>query len=125
MTSNQPPGDRMLRERGYASPLCLPVCEIEQVRVAMNRTSTKTLIRRYVLENFLYTDDEDLLEDDVSFLENGVVDSTGVLELVMFVEDTFGIPVKDEEIVPENFDSVDRLAQYVESQAGKTAFIAS
>ncbi|MGD1991553.1 MAG: acyl carrier protein [Anaerolineae bacterium] len=91
----------------------------------MNRTSTKTLIRRYVLENFLYTDDEDLLEDDVSFLENGVVDSTGVLELVMFVEDTFGIPVKDEEIVPENFDSVDRLAQYVESQAGKTAFIAS
>jgi acyl carrier protein len=90
----------------------------------MNETSTKTLIRRYVLENFLYTDDENLLQDDVSFLENGVVDSTGVLELVLFVEDTFGIPVQDEEIVPENFDSVNRLAQYVETQAGETALIA-
>ena len=90
----------------------------------MNETSTKTLIRRYVLENFLYTDDENLLQDDVSFLENGVVDSTGVLELVLFVEDTFGIPVQDEEIVPENFDSVNRLAQYVETQAGETTLIA-
>jgi acyl carrier protein len=90
----------------------------------MNETSTKTLIRRYILENFLYTDDENLLQDDVSFLENGVVDSTGVLELVLFVEDTFGIPVQDEEIVPENFDSVNRLAQYVETQAGETALIA-
>ena len=91
----------------------------------MNNPSTRVLIRRYVLENFLYTKDEDLLQDDVSFLENGIVDSTGVLELVMFVEDTFGIPVNDEEIVPENFDSVDRLAEYVEAQANETALIAS
>jgi acyl carrier protein len=89
----------------------------------MNKTPTKTLIRRYVLENFLYTDNEDLLQDDVSFLENGVVDSTGVLELVMFVEETFGIPVKDEEIVPENFDSVNQLARYVEAQVDETSLI--
>ncbi len=90
----------------------------------MNKPSTRILIRRYVLENFLYTDDEELLQDDASFLENGIVDSTGVLELVMFVEDTFGIPVKDEEIVPENFDSVNRLAQYVEAQMGEAVFVA-
>jgi acyl carrier protein len=50
---------------------------------------------------------------DVSFLEEGIMDSTGVLELVMFVEETFHVTVEDEEIVPENFDSVSRLAAYI------------
>ena len=70
-------------------------------------------IRQYVADNFLFSDDGYQLSDDVSFLEEGIVDSTGVLELVMFVEDTFGITVQDEEIVPENFDSVSQLAAYV------------
>jgi len=69
-------------------------------------------IRQYVADNFLFSDDGYQLSDDVSFLEEGIVDSTGVLELVMFVEDTFGITVQDEEIVPENFDSVSWLAAY-------------
>jgi acyl carrier protein len=69
-------------------------------------------IRQYVADNFLFSDDGYQLSDDVSFLEEGIVDSTGVLELVMFVEDTFNITVQDEEIVPENFDSVSRLAAY-------------
>ncbi len=73
-------------------------------------------IRRYILENFLFTDDEARLRDDASFLEEGIVDSTGVLELVMFVEETFGIEVADEEILPENFDSVERLTRYVEAK---------
>ena len=53
------------------------------------------------------------LKNDASFLEEGIVDSTGVLELVLFVEETFGITVNDEEIVPDNFDSVEKLARYV------------
>ena len=75
--------------------------------------SVETSIRRYVLEAFLFTEDESQLSNNASFLEEGIVDSTGVLELVMFVEETFGITVKDEEVVPENFDSVERLARYV------------
>ena len=75
--------------------------------------SIETLIRDYVLENFLFTSDNGHLQDDDSFLEEGIVDSTGVLELVMFVEETFGITVQDEEIVPQNFDSVSQLAAYV------------
>jgi len=75
--------------------------------------SIETLIRGYILENFLFTGDNGRLQDDASFLEEGIVDSTGVLELVMFVEETFGIAVEDEEIVPENFDSVAQLAHYV------------
>ena len=70
-------------------------------------------IRQYLAENFLFSDNGYELEDEASFLEEGVVDSTGVLELVMFVEETFGITVQDEEIVPQNFDSVSQLAAYV------------
>ena len=75
--------------------------------------SVENTIRHYILESFLFTDDETQLQNDVSFLEEGIVDSTGVLELVMFVEESFGITVEDEEIVPENFDSVTQLAHYV------------
>jgi acyl carrier protein len=70
-------------------------------------------IRQYLAENFLFSDNGYELEDEASFLEEGVVDSTGVLELVMFVEETFGIIVQDEEIVPQNFDSVSQLAAYI------------
>ncbi len=84
--------------------------------------SIKSQIRRYILENFLFTDDEARLRDDVSFLEEGIVDSTGVLELVMFVEETFGIEVADEEILPENFDSVERLTRYVEAKLREPVF---
>ncbi len=75
--------------------------------------SIETKIRTFILDNFLFTNDESRLENDVSFLEEGIVDSTGVLELVMFVEESFGVTVEDEEIVPENFDSVSQLAKYV------------
>jgi len=70
-------------------------------------------IRQYVADNFMFSDDGYQLSDDVSFLEEGIVDSTGVLELVMFVEETYDVAVRDEEIVPENFDSVSQLAAYV------------
>ena len=70
-------------------------------------------IRQYIADNFLFSDDGYQLSDDVSFLEEGIVDSTGVLELVMFVEETFNVTVEDEEIVPENFDSVSWLAMYI------------
>ncbi|HEY75935.1 MAG TPA: acyl carrier protein [Thermoflexia bacterium] len=83
--------------------------------------SVETLIRRYILENFLFTDDESTLRDDASFLEEGIVDSTGVLELVMFVEETFGITVEDEEILPENFDSVEKLAGYIRRKGGEVS----
>jgi len=70
-------------------------------------------IRQYLAENFLFSDNGYELEDEASFLEEGVVDSTGVLELVMFVEEAFSITVQDEEIVPQNFDSVSQLAAYI------------
>ena len=75
--------------------------------------NVKEQIKAFIAENFLFNPDGFDLSDDASFLDEGVVDSTGTLELVMFVEETFGIEVGDNEIEPENFDSVNKLAAYV------------
>jgi len=80
--------------------------------------SVQTQIRHYILENFLYTSDESKLGDSDSFLEHGIVDSTGILELLMFVEEAFGFEVDDEEVLPDHFDSVERLTRYVEQKKG-------
>jgi len=89
--------------------------------------SVKAQIKQFIAENFLFNPlssngDGFDLSDDASFLDEGVVDSTGTLELVMFVEDTFGIEVVDHEIEPENFDSVNKLANYI---ARKSNLVAS
>jgi acyl carrier protein len=78
--------------------------------------SIETQIRNYILENFLYTSDQGKLKNTDSFLEDGIVDSTGILELLMFVEETFGIKVEDEEVLPDNFDSVERLERYIQTK---------
>jgi len=81
----------------------------------------ETQIRSYILENFLYTSDVSKLRNDDSFREEGILDSTGILELLMFVEETFGVQVDDEEVIPENFDSVDRLMRYILQKTGEAA----
>ncbi len=74
--------------------------------------SPKPEIRDFIVQYFLYGEDDNF-SDEVSFLEKGIIDSTGILELVAFAEDKFGIEVKDEELIPENFDSLGKLACYV------------
>ena len=71
-------------------------------------------IRDFILENFLFTTDTSVLALDDSLLERGIVDSTGMLEIVMFIEEHFGIRMKDEEMVPENLDSVSNIAKFIE-----------
>lgn len=78
--------------------------------------STEARLRKYILENFLYTDDESRLSRDMSLIDNGVIDSTGVLELVSFIEESFGVKVDDSELVPDNFDSVARLVSYIQQK---------
>ena len=71
-------------------------------------------LREFIIENFLYGDRTSELAPEDSLIERGIVDSTGVLELVAFVESSYGVSVGDEEIVPENFDSIARILSYVE-----------
>lgn len=73
----------------------------------------ETQIRKFLLSNFILGEQLEELQGDDSFLEKGIIDSTGVLELIFFAEDQFGIQVDDHEVVPENFDSINRFAQYL------------
>jgi acyl carrier protein len=75
-------------------------------------------IRDYIAKNLLFSNEGFKYPDTASFLEEGIVDSQGVMELLLFVEDTFGISVEDQEITPDNFDSVSRLAEFIRHKTG-------
>jgi acyl carrier protein len=75
-------------------------------------------IRHFIVENFLFGNDENLT-DETSFLDDGIIDSTGVLELVAYIEENFSIKIKDDELVPENLDSIGNIARFIEGK--KTA----
>jgi acyl carrier protein len=77
----------------------------------------KQQIRSYILDNFLMGGDRDGLKDGDSFLEQRILDSTGFIELVSYIEQQFGVKVEDEEIVPENFDSVNNIAAYLQNKS--------
>lgn len=70
-------------------------------------------VRQFVVQNFLYGQDDKRLMRDSSLLDSGIIDSTGVLELIAFVEDKFGISVADDEMIPENLDSIENLAKFI------------
>ncbi len=78
-------------------------------------------IRKYVAENLLFSQNGFDYADDDSFLQEGIVDSVGVLELVLFAEETFGIDVDDRDITPDNFDSVSNLAAYIRQKTSVLA----
>ncbi len=70
-------------------------------------------LKSYIVESFLFGQDEGL-DYDSSFLDQGILDSTGVMELVMHVEGTYGIKVEDDELLPENLDSINLICAFIE-----------
>jgi acyl carrier protein len=80
----------------------------------------KQQITEFITTNFLFDDSIKLGQED-SLLETGVIDSTGVLELVAFIEETYRIKVEDEEIVPENLDSISNISLYISQKLSQTA----
>jgi len=76
-------------------------------------TMSHEMIRNFVIENFLFGQGGEELSNDDEFLKMGIMDSMGVLELVGFIEEEFGISMEDEELVPENLDSVNRIMAFV------------
>ena len=75
--------------------------------------SIENKIKEYILENYMFTDDESALANDVSFIEKGIIDSTGIMEVIFFLEQEFNITVEDDEMVPENLDSVNNIVAFV------------
>lgn len=76
------------------------------------QTNDSSKVREYIVENFLFGDG-DSLKEDTSFLEESIIDSTGILELVMFLEETYNIKIEDDELIPENMDNLRNIAQYL------------
>lgn len=74
-------------------------------------------LKRFLIENFLFGQDRDLRDDD-SFFELGIIDSTGVLELIAFLEERFAIHIQDSDLIPENLDSIQAITAFVQRQIG-------
>ncbi|WP_456416304.1 acyl carrier protein [Thiolapillus sp.] len=75
--------------------------------------SVENKIRTFILENYLFTDDQSELKNDDSFLDQGILDSTGILEIIFFIEDEFKIKIRDEEMTPDNLDSVNKIVAFI------------
>lgn len=79
---------------------------------------TERELRNFVVDNFLFGQADELFSNTDSFLEKGLIDSMGIMTLVEFVKDKFAIDVEDEELIPENWDSVQRIASFVQNKLG-------
>jgi acyl carrier protein len=73
-------------------------------------------LRTFIDEKILFSTDGFSYTDETSFLDNGIVDSTSVLEIIAFIEEQFNISIKDSEVIPENFDSISNLSKYIRSK---------
>lgn len=74
-------------------------------------------VRDFVVHNFLFGE-EGALQDDTSFMQSSIIDSTGILELVTFLETTYGIKMEDDEMIPDNLDSINNVSRFLERKIG-------
>lgn len=84
----------------------------------MAEKSVAEALRQFIAQNFIL-DDGMALDDDASLVEQGIIDSTGILELVMFVEETFNFKMAAQELTPANLDSIRRLEAYIRRKQGR------
>ena len=75
-------------------------------------------LREFIVETFLFGDESETFEDNDSFMQKGIIDSTGVLELTSFLEEKYGVKVEDEELIPANLDSIDNLIGFIGRKQG-------
>ncbi len=87
-----------------------PCIQIKGVYMEQN---IKRQIIDFITSNFLFDNTETVLDEKQSLLETGVIDSTGVLELIAFIEETYGIKIEDEEIIPENLDTIQDITYFI------------
>jgi acyl carrier protein len=83
--------------------------------------SIEQQLRDHILKNFMYSGDGNELTNELELFESGIVDSTGVLELVAFIEETFSARVDDSELLPENFATVAAMAAFIRTKVPEMA----
>lgn len=74
----------------------------------------KSIIKKFITKNFLLNSDHISFSDTDSFVEKGIIDSTGILELVSFIQQAFGLTLQDEDIIPENLDSIEKISAFIQ-----------
>jgi len=79
--------------------------------------TTEQQLKEYISSNLLFSENGYPYPDDASFLEEGIVDSVGIMELVAFIEENMNVNVEDQEITPDNFDSITKLAAYIQRKS--------
>jgi len=72
------------------------------------------IIRKFIINNFILSNHKENIDTNKSLYENGIVDSTGVLEIVDFLEETFDIKIEDDELIPDNLDSIRKMSEFVQ-----------
>lgn len=77
----------------------------------------RSILRKFILENYLYTEDESALKDDDSFLDGGILDSMGILEVIDLLNEAFSIEVEDDEMIPDNLDSINDLLAFIKKKS--------
>lgn len=77
-----------------------------------NQTINSAAIREFIVETFLFGDDSGL-QDNASFMETGLIDSMGVLQVADFLKQTYGLQIKEDEFIPDNLDSIERITRFV------------
>jgi len=81
----------------------------------MNLNEILNKEREFIVENFMFGDDDGYcFNNETSFLQSGIIDSTGILELIYHLEEDYGLEIRDEEVIPENLDSLKKIAEYVQ-----------
>ena len=78
-----------------------------------NENDIKNIVNQFIIKNFLFSDQKENIDENLSLYEKGIIDSTGVLEVVDFLEETFGIEIEDDELVPDNLDSIKKMSKFV------------
>ncbi|MES2673286.1 MAG: acyl carrier protein [Pseudomonadota bacterium] len=79
----------------------------------INIDEIRQKLRHFILENYLFSDDETALKDEDSFLDGGILDSMGILELIEYLDEGLGIKVEGDELVPDNLDSINSLLKFI------------
>lgn len=82
----------------------------------MARDEKKKQVRNFVIENLLLGEEEEDFLDSQSFLDSGLIDSTGILEIIGFIEEQYTITIEDDEMVPENLDSVEKIVSFLQTR---------
>ena len=85
----------------------------EILKSNLTKEDIVTNIKDFIVQNFMFGNDSEGINPDDSFMENGIIDSTGILELIEYSEETFGISIDDSELIPENLDSLNNISNFI------------